>query len=246
MKDKTIYLLLFGFAGLILIVVILLVLALVGIFKPQYSTLTIRELMKVYEDAWANELTETSLSMTLEGETFGYLYGDPGIDWRQVLSIYYAALLGDTASSPEVDMELISNGVLLDNEVGSTEGNVFGEVFWLLNDVVETNVITISVPETESFTMDNALYHVPSDGGINSVPFSRITIVPIIHREPETVMNILGFSEWQKNAARMYYSDTAYDSYFSGIINSLNYGSGDLMIWTAQQELGNYQYLFLV
>lgn len=243
-KGKNTSLLLFGFAALILIIVILLVLALVGIFKPQYSTLTIRELMKVYEDAWANELTETSISMSLEGETFGYLYGDPGIDWRQVLSIYYAALLGDTASSPEVDMELISNGAVLENEVGSTEGNVFGEVFWLLNDVVETNAITVFLPDTIT-----TYYRVRTGDGVtdweynpDSMNTDYITCIPIIHRDPEAVMNILGFNEWQKNAARMYYSDPAYDSYFSGIINSLNYGSGDLMIWTAQQEIGNLGY----
>ena len=245
-KSK-LYLLLAAFAGLILIVIIMFVLTLVSIFKPQYSTLTMRDLMKIYDEAWSNELTETSMSMTLEeAGTFGYLYGDTGIDWRQVLSIYYAALLTETESSPEVDLELASNGSVLDNESGSVEGNVFGRIFWLLNDVVETNSITVFLPDTITTN-----YRVRTGDGITDWVYNPdttdpdyITCIPIIHRDPEVVMDILGFTEWQKTTARMYYNDTSYDSYFAGIINTLNYGSGDVMVYTAQQEIGNTGHVY--
>lgn len=237
---KTLYFLLAGAFALILVVIIFLVIIIVSVFRPRYSTLTIRELMKVYENAWQNTLVDAALAESNE-EVFGYLYGDPGIDWRMCLSIYYADLLGDNNATPEADLDLASNASVLDNETGSLEGNKFGRIFWLLNDVVETSAIRINYPDD----LDDALYYQESTGTYytryetTGVDTQYMTLVPIIHRDPEVVMDILGFTEWQKTTARMYYEDPAYDSYFSGIVNSLNYGPSDLMVWTALQEEGN-------
>lgn len=235
-----------GAAVILLTVIILLVIMIAALFKPQYSTLTMREIMKIYEQSWSNVLTEASLSMTTYDSdnyngTFGYLYGDTGIDWRACLSVYYAALLTNEEASPETDLNIASNSSILNNESDSEQGNLFGEIFWLFNDVLETNSITVQIPDD---SIDPAMYYLSYYNDYNSVSFDHATIIPIIHRDIESVMDILGFTEWQKIQARLYYSDPAYDSYFSGIINSLNYGPGTDMVYTAQQQLNNYGYIY--
>lgn len=246
-KKKFFYSVIIGAVGIILTVIIILMLTIVSAFKPQYSTLTMREIMKIYERAWSNVLTETSMSLTTYDSdagngTFGLLYGDPGIDWRACLSVYYAALLTNEEISPETDLELASNASILDNESDSAQGNLFGQVFWLFNDVIDTNAIAVQLPYD---SVDPASYYLPYYNDYNFITFDWVHIIPIVHRDIESVMNILGFTEWQKTQARLYYSDPAYDSYFSGIINTLNYGPGTDMVYTAQQELNNLGYTYM-
>lgn len=233
----------FGFFLVFLIVIVVVIIMMpVVLLTPNYSTLTVREVMNIYQNSWNNTMTAACLNASYDdgiNNYYAYCYGDKGIDWRTLLAVYYGGLFGRDGISPETDLELATNDSILDNEMDSNAGNFFSQVFWTMNGILETSDIVIQVYDSDN--LPTLQYGNVIDGTayvVDERDANYIVLIPVYHRDANTTMNILGFNTIQRTLVNEYLKPE-YDEYFSTIVNSMNYGPGDLLVATAQLQYGN-------